>query len=136
MISRLCRFSAWLAILGLLINLVGHTLTGAALAAASAVQPGGPILVICSPDGFKRLLWTPEGFVPLPGEDSQVKPSCPYCTLAAAGAVLPESSSGDPPARLAQAALLHKPSASLFVESATPTPPVRAPPRLADRSAL
>ena len=136
MIPRLRRSAAWLAILGLLINLAGHTLTGAALAAVSAVQPGGPVLVICSPDGFKRLLWTPDGFVPLPGEDSQVKPSCPYCTLAAVGAVLPEASSGDPPARLAQAALLHKPSESPSVQSATPTPPVRAPPGVADRPAL
>lgn len=136
MTPRLRRSAAWLAILGLLINLVGHTLTGAALAAASAVQPGGPILVICSPDGFKRLLWTPDGFVPLPGEDSQVKPSCPYCTLAAAGAVLPESSLGDPPARLAQAALLREPSEPPCVQSATPTPPVRAPPPVFDRSAF
>ncbi len=124
------RLAAWLAVLALLVNLAGHVRYGAALAAVEPEQPGA-VLVICTPDGMKRVAWTPEGFVPLPDEPGQSKEPCPLCSPLAGGLLLPEAPTLDVPTALLLArgswAHLPQPCSS----AAYATPPVRAPPLLA-----
>lgn len=55
------RVVNWFAVVALLVNLAGHISYGSAMAAVEPHEPG-TVLVICTPDGIKRMLWTAEGF--------------------------------------------------------------------------
>ena len=87
---RRLRWPAWLAVLALLLNLVGHVSHASALSAAEPHE-AGIVLVICGPDGLKRVLWTPDGFESLPDEPGQVKKPCPLCGVLASGLLAPET---------------------------------------------
>jgi len=118
---------AWLAVLALLVNLAGHVSYASAHSAAEPHE-AGTILVICSPDGLKRVLWTSDGFEPLPDEPGQIKKPCPLCGVLAAGLLLPETYVIEAPLPLP----LHisawdgerLPCCAVSAE----TPPARAPP--------
>ena len=131
MIRRLHQTAVWLCGLALLVNLAAQATAGVALAATAAERPDGPVIVICSPDGIKRLVWTPEGFEPLPGDPDATKPSCPFCSLASASALLPESLFH----RLSWATpqVLSRPGRTPLPVSwsGAAAPPARAPPAIA-----
>ncbi|WP_162906711.1 DUF2946 family protein [Algihabitans albus] len=128
MIRRLYRSAARLSVLALLVNLAAHATSGAAMAAVGAAQPGGPVIVICSPEGLKRLVWTPDGFVPLPGDAGEAKQSCPFCSLAAVNVVLPDSPACRLPWATVEIAILSAPSPQPVSLPGFSIPPVRAPP--------
>ncbi len=119
--------AVWLAVLALLVNLAGHVRYGAALAAAEPEQPGA-ILVICTPDGMKRVAWTPEGFVPLPDEPGQSKKPCPLCSLLAGGLLLPVAPALALPSRVVQDGGPWLSADQPCCFAAAEPPPARAPP--------
>lgn len=125
--DRRLRLPAWLAVLALLVNLAGHVNHANALTVAEP-QGQGTVLVICGPDGLKRVLWTADGFEPLPDEPGQVKKPCPLCGVLAAGLLLPDTHVIEAPLRqpLRINAWVGERLPCCPVNAATP--PVRAPP--------
>lgn len=125
--DRKLRLPAWLAVLALLVNLAGHVNHANALAMAEP-QEQGTVLVICSPDGLKRVLWTADGFKPLPDEPGQVKKPCPLCGVLAAGLLLPETYVIEMPLRLSLHISAWDGEQLPCCPVSAETPPVRAPP--------
>ncbi len=89
MSRRFRRVSGILAVVALLVNLAGHVAQASSMASLELPDAAGPILVICTPTGTKLLVWTPDGFVPLPEESHQGKQPCAFCIAGSGGAVLP-----------------------------------------------
>ncbi len=125
--DRKLRLPAWLAVLALLVNLAGHVNHANALAAAEP-QEQGTVLVICSPDGLKRVLWTADGFKPLPDEPGQVKKPCPLCGVLVAGLLLPETYVIEAPLRQPLRLGAWEGARFACCLASAETPPVRAPP--------
>ena len=118
---------AWLAVLALLVNLAGHVSYASAHSAAEPHE-AGTILVICSPDGLKRVLLTAAGFEPLPDEPGQIKKPCPLCGVLAAGLLLPETYVIEAPLPLPLRISAWDGERLPCCAVSAETPPVRAPP--------
>ncbi len=127
MTNRSARPAAWLAVFALLVNLAGHVSYGSGLAAVEPHQSGA-VLVICTPDGMKRMLWTADGFEPLPDEPGQVKKPCPFCSLVAGGLLLPEAPPVSAPLQVASFAVAFGGNLPICCLAAAEIPPARAPP--------
>jgi hypothetical protein len=127
------RRVAWFAILALLANLAAHVASGAAMASAAstsaAAQPGGGLIVICTPQGMKRLAWTGEGYAPVPDDEGTAKQPCPFCGPLSAGVLLPELPQLAAPLLLATASFRSGVSDRPAVVQPCGPPPARAPPR-------
>lgn len=125
--DRRLRLPAWLAVLALLVNLAGHVSYASAHSAAEPHE-AGTILVICSPDGLKRVLLTADGFEPLPDEPGQIKKPCPLCGVLAAGLLLPETYVIEAPLPLPLRISAWDGERLPCCAVSAETPPARAPP--------
>ncbi|WP_119168730.1 DUF2946 family protein [Algihabitans albus] len=124
------RLAATLAVAALLVNLAGHVAHAASMGSLETPEADGPLLIICTSQGTQVLVWTADGYVPLPDQSGQGKQPCPLCASLAGGALLP-------PAVLLAASLELIVEPVSRPESRAPqpvpayaTPLVRAPPRV------
>lgn len=128
MIRRRHKAAVWLCGLALLVNVAAQATSGTVQASVGADRPGGPVIVICSPEGLKRLVWTPDGFIPLPSDPGTTKLPCPFCSLAFASAVLPELASHRLPWAMPQTLFRPEPNVLPISWPCASAPPARAPP--------